>query len=210
MNRIQCPFLAPILMVACVILLPSCQHAPGVPCTMPAPPNRAEWLDAEGHPRHPFDTRAHPATVFFFIGAECPISNGYAPEIGRIAETYGARGVAFYAVHPDPGLSTKDAEGHARAFGYRFPVLLDPTQSLTRRIGTTMTPEAAVLDREGNVTYLGRIDDVYYGFGKRRQAVTTHELRDAVDATLAGRAATPSGVPPIGCEIAPPPRQSGP
>jgi hypothetical protein len=139
-----------------------------------------------------------------FIAPDCPISNAYAPEIGRLVEAYGPRGVSFLAVHADPRVSEETARRHANEFELPCGVLLDPRQELARSVGATVTPEAAVLDRDGNRVYLGRIDDLFYGFGKRRAAPTTRELRDALDAVLAGRPVAEAHVPSLGCEIPPP------
>jgi hypothetical protein len=139
-----------------------------------------------------------------FIAPDCPISNGYAPEILRIAAAYEARGVAFFAVHADPRVSRETAQRHAQEYGYTFPVLLDPGQTLARRVGATVTPEGAVLDANGKVVYLGRLDDLYYSFGRRREAATSHELRDALDAVLADRPVERPRAPALGCEIPPP------
>ena len=68
----------------------------------------------------------------------------------------------------------------------------------------TATPEAAVLDRDGKVVYLGRIDDAYYGFGKRRSSATSQDLRDALDAVLDGKPVPHPRTTVLGCEIPPP------
>jgi hypothetical protein len=158
--------------------------------------------------RDPFDTSDRPATVLLFIAPECPISNGYAPEVKRISAAYEPKGVAFYAVHADPRVSTDTARRHASQYGYEFPVLLDPDQRLAHRVGARVTPEAAVLDRAGNVVYLGRIDDTYYSFGRRRETPTATELRDALDDVLSNRPVAKSKSTPIGCEIPPPLRSA--
>jgi hypothetical protein len=149
-------------------------------------------------------TRDHAATVLLFISPDCPISNGYAREITRIAVAYEPKGVAVYGVHADPRVSADAARKHASEYGYDFPVLLDPEQTLARHVGATATPQAAVLDRAGNVVYLGRIDDRFVGFGRSREQPTSHELRDALDAVTEGRAVPKSTAPTIGCEIPPP------
>ena len=189
-------------------------------CCAKAPPAKAEptgesvgaqaespaWLDVDGQPHHPLATGNRPATVLLFIATDCPISNAYAPEVGRIVEAYKSDGVGFFAVHADPSVDSERARTHAREFGYPCPVLLDPDQALARHVEATLTPEAAVLDREGRVAYLGRIDNLFAGYGKRRHAPTTRELRDALDAVLAGRAVERPRVAGIGCEI-PTPRR---
>jgi hypothetical protein len=186
---------AAVLIAACGSSLVSCSQAP------PRPPAAAAWLDVEGLSHNALATAERPATVLLFVAVDCPISNAYTPEVNRIVDAYAPRGVAFFAVHADPCVSPDSARTHARDFGYRCPVLLDPGQRLARRAGATVTPEAAVLDPAGGVAYLGRIDDLFAGYGKRRQAPTTRELRDALDALLAGRPLARAAAPAVGCYI---------
>jgi hypothetical protein len=44
-------------------------------------------------------------------------------------------------------------------------------------------------------------DNSYAALGKQRSVVTEHDLRDALDAVLAGRAVAKPEVAPIGCYI---------
>jgi thiol-disulfide isomerase/thioredoxin len=177
----------------------SCATAPKF-----AAPQGPTWTDVSGVSRDPLKTSDHVATVLLFIAPDCPISNSFAREITRIAAAYEPKGVAIYAIHSDPRITADVARKHASDYGYDFPVLLDPAQRLAKRVRATVTPEAAVLDRAGNVVYLGRIDDTFYSFGHRRETPTTHELRDALDAVMEGRPVSLAAAPPIGCEIPPP------
>jgi hypothetical protein len=52
--------------------------------------------------------------------------------------------------------------------------------------------------------YLGRIDDAYYGYGKRRASATSHDLRGALDAVLTGKPVPRARTTVLGCEIPPP------
>jgi hypothetical protein len=64
-----------------------------------------------------------------------------------------------------------------------------------------MAPEVAVLGPDGKVLYRGRIDDLYVTYGKRRPAPTQHDLRDALDALLAGKAIAAPTAKVIGCYL---------
>jgi hypothetical protein len=161
------------------------------------------WTDITGRNHRVLEVAGRPATVLLFVATDCPIANAYAHEFSRIVDVYKDRGVAFYAVHADADVSLDVAARHAKDYGYRCPVLLDPKQELARTVGATVTPEAAVLDARGRVVYLGRIDDLFYGFGRRREVATKHELRDAIDAVLARRPVVAASEPPFGCEIPP-------
>ena len=110
-------------------------------------------------------------------------------------------GVLFYAVQGDTTIPDEEVRRHAREFAYRFPTLLDPRQILARHTGAMVTPEAVVLSEEGAVLYLGRIDNRVEDFGKTRIAATEFDLRDALDAILAGRPVPHPRTRALGCAI---------
>ncbi len=58
---------------------------------------------------------------------------------------------------------------------------------LARKVGATVKPEAAVLSPTGELLYRGRINDIYADFGKRRAQRTHCELKDILEAILAGK-----------------------
>jgi hypothetical protein len=149
-----------------------------------------------------------PPQLFFFVTTECPISNGYAPEMIRIARDYESKGVHTTFVYSDPDVTEPMARRHAADYGLAEvgAVVTDPTHELfTVRFGATLTPEAAVVVADDfpelHVVYLGRIDDLYLGFGKRRNEPTVRDLRKALDAVLAGKPTPPPGGKAIGCSI---------
>jgi peroxiredoxin len=142
------------------------------------------------------------ASLLLFLLPDCPVCNAYAPEIKRIYTDYEPRGVSIFAVYADPDLTTEEASKHAKDYQLPCPVLLDPTHELVKRTGADMTPEAAVVGPDGKVLYIGRIDDLYVDYGRKRaQGATQHDLRNALDAVLAGKQASPPGAKPIGCHI---------
>jgi AhpC/TSA family len=166
-----------------------------------APPKARspEVRDLDGRAHTPLSQPRQKATVLFFLLPDCPISNAYAPEIGRICADYEPKQVSAFVVHADPAVKAEDARKHAREYDLRCPVLLDPTHVLVRHAGATMAPEAAVVGPDGKVLYRGRIDDWYADYGKRRDRPTQRDLRDALDAVLRGdKVATPT-TQAIGC-----------
>ena len=157
--------------------------------------------DTEGVTHTPTEWSQSHAVVLFFVTTDCPLANGYAPEMNRIEQAYNPRGVLFYAVQGDTTIPDAEVRQHARDYGYRFPALLDPQQLLARHTGATVTPEAVVLSPEGAVLYLGRIDNRVEDFGKVRIQATEFDLRDALDAVLAGRPVPHPRTHALGCAI---------
>jgi thiol-disulfide isomerase/thioredoxin len=163
-------------------------------------------LDAAGRKHTPSDWTSARAVVLFVLNTECPVSNGYAPEMARLAREYETQGVLFFGVHPDPDVNAEAAATHARKYGLRFPTLLDPNQKLVRAVGVRVTPEAVVLSPRGEVLYRGRIDDKYTLNGKRRNEASIHDLDLALRAVLAGKPVAKADIPAYGCPL---PRPSG-
>ena len=82
-----------------------------------------------------------------------------------------------------------------------MPVALDPRHEWVKRVRPTIAPEAAVFSPTGDLLYRGRIDDQYAGLGKRRTNVTSHDLRDALEAILAGEPVPVARTDAVGCPI---------
>src|SRR5258708_10153361 len=80
---------------------------------------------------------------------------------------------------------------------FNFPYLYDgDTEEVSRAYGPVTTPHAFVFDAERKLRYVGRIDD-----SEREEYVQTHDLRDALDALLAGREIPVKQTKSFGCSI---------
>jgi thiol-disulfide isomerase/thioredoxin len=141
------------------------------------------------------------AIVFLFTSTDCPISNRYAPEVRRLAETYGAKGVVFRLIYPNPAETPAAIREHMAAFQYvGAEALRDPALALVKLAGATVTPEAAVY-ANGRLAYRGRIDNRYVELGLERPAATQRDLADAITAVLAGRPVAAATTQAVGCFI---------
>ncbi len=157
--------------------------------------------DTTGIVHHQDEWAKSRAVVIFFMTTDCPLSNSYVPEMNRIRAEYVNHGVAFYAVQTDTKIPDAEVRKHAADFGFTFSVLLDPTQTLVRRVGATVTPQVAVLSSDGALQYLGRIDNRIADFDKRRPTATQSDLREALDAVLAGKPVPHPRTDAVGCWI---------
>jgi len=166
-------------------------------------PEKIVLEDFFGAPVEPLEGIEAEARVFLFVGAECPISNRYAPELGRIKEAFGPRGIEFWLVYTDDHLDADELARHATEFNLEAPLVRDPMRSLVERAGVGVTPEAAVFSRSGELLYRGRIDDRVLELGLVRPEPERRDLRDALDAILAGRKPSVSSTPARGCTIPP-------
>jgi hypothetical protein len=142
------------------------------------------------------------ANVLVFVASDCPISNGYAPEIQRICAEGRTKGVQCTLVYEDVSIDAASVRAHRGRYQYRdMPAAIDADGAIARRVRATITPQAVVLDRAGVVKYRGRIDNQYAALGKPRQVVTVHDLRDAIAAVVAGRPIAQPETEAFGCFI---------
>ncbi len=157
--------------------------------------------DTQGAAHAPAEWAGHKAVVLFFVTTDCPIANSYVPEMNRIRDAYAPQGVLFYAVQAEPRTPDAEVAHYASEFRYSFPLLLDPHQVLVKLTGATITPQAAIVSPEGKLLYLGRIDNRAVDFGVQRPRPTQQDLREALDAVVAGKPAPHAFTKSIGCAI---------
>ncbi|MCC2670975.1 MAG: resA 3, partial [Armatimonadetes bacterium] len=200
----------PLLVVAGALLAapPLVLHALAAPTSAPARKLASLRLrDDRGGMRSLGEFKERKALAIVFLGTDCPIANSYAPELAALAREYGARGVQVVGVNANPDEPAAAVAQHARAYSLGFPVLKDDKQALADLLGARVTPEAFVLDEAREVRYRGRIDDRYKSRTKSGSA-GVHDLREALDAVLAGKPVKVAEVPAFGCAIARPEKKA--
>jgi len=165
-------------------------------------PPRVLLLDLNGET---FDFRQREqghCAVVVFTRVDCPISNRMAPEISRVFERFHPRDVDFYLIYVDPRESAGSIRQHLQEYHYSLPALRDPRHELVAYCNATVTPEAAVFGKDGAITYCGRITDQYAELGNPQPEPRTHDLADAIAATLAGQPVATPRSKAVGCSIA--------
>lgn len=132
----------------------------------------------------------------------CPYVIAYEPRVVALANEYAAKGASFVAVnandatrYPDDGMQPMKARAAERAFP--FPYVRDDSQGFVRALGARFTPEVFVFDRARKLRYHGRIDDNH----RDLQKVTSHDLRRALDALLAGSEPPVTETVAFGCSV---------
>lgn len=163
-----------------------------------APPAELPATDGRSYP--PLDASGKKAVVLIFVSPFCSTTRPFMKEINAISTDYAAK-AAISLVHSDSEITLEVAFQHADMEEVQTRVLIDKTQQLAKHVGATTTPEAVIVSPAGEVMYRGRINDLYLGPTKRQRAATTKDLRDALDAVLAGKAAPAPQQPAQGCKI---------
>jgi hypothetical protein len=142
------------------------------------------------------------ANVLVFVASDCPISNGYAPEIQRICRAHEQDGVNCTLIYEDPQISRDAVTAHMRDFRYSgMRGAIDTGSELARQLHIDVTPSVAIVNHAGDVVYRGRIDNKYETIGRQRRVVSEHDLLLALDAITAGRPVGRATTNAVGCTI---------
>ena len=140
--------------------------------------------------------------VVVFSCNHCPYVVGTEDRIIRFAKDYAARGVKLVAINSNetvehPTDSFEHMVTRAKEKKFPFPYLRDESQEVALAYGALRTPHFYVFDAQRNLRYTGRMDDN----PKMEALAKTHELRDAVDALLAGKKPPVDQSNPLGCNV---------
>ena len=131
----------------------------------------------------------------------CPYVLAWEGRIDALQRDYADRGVRIVAISSNdatayPADSFENMVEHAHEAGYSFDYLYDESQEIARALGSERTPEAFVFDADRRLVYHGAVDD-----NREEATVTTHYLRDAIEAALAGETPPVADTPPVGCTV---------
>jgi thiol-disulfide isomerase/thioredoxin len=174
-----------------------------------APNFRLEGVDGRWYSLSDFASAR--ALVVVFTCNHCPTAQYYEERLKRLVDDYRGRGVALVAISPNDEASVRlDELGYtdlndsfeemkirARHRGFNFPYLYEGDRTgVSRAYGPTATPHAFVFDAGRRLRYVGRIDD-----SEREQFVKTTDLRNALDALLAGAPVPVEKTRAFGCSV---------
>lgn len=149
------------------------------------------------------DVASDVATVIMFICNHCPYVKHVNEEMVRLAKDYQPKKVRFVAISSNdvenyPADSPEKMKEVAAQEGYPFPYLYDETQEVAKAYAAACTPDFYIFDGNRELYYRGRLDDSRPGNDK---PVTGKDLREALDAAIAGRPAPQPQYPSGGCNI---------
>ena len=192
-------FLAAIFVVAGAILV---SNARTVDTDVPAPPAIGATIDdftlpdADGKSHSLASLKGKNGSVMIFMATQCPVSNAYNERMEKLAQDYQARGITVIGINSNVSEGAADVKAHAAAHKLTFTILKDEGNKIADRLGASRTPEAYFLDANNKLVYHGRIDNA-----KEMSQVSSSELREALDATLAGKPVAKTTANAFGCSI---------
>jgi peroxiredoxin len=147
--------------------------------------------------------------VLVSLAYHCPWVQGMDPDLVKLANSFKGQdvrfvGLSFNRMEADKLPAMKE---HAKKHGYEFSYLYDESQDLGRKLGATRTPEYFVFDKDRKLVYMGLL---YNSPAKKDSDGTiTHingepdefYVRDAVNATLAGKPVQVAETRAHGCTV---------
>lgn len=136
------------------------------------------------------------AMVLIFISTECPYSNAYNERMAAIDRDYKSKGIVVLGINSNKQESVDDMKSHAKEHKHDFTILKDWNNVVADQFDAQHTPEVFVLGKNLEVQYHGRIDD-----NRTESKVDTHDLRNALDEILSGKAVSVRTTKAFGCTI---------
>jgi peroxiredoxin len=191
-------FLAALLIVAFAAVAGSGRNV----MDLPMPPAIGTVIedfklsDADGKEHSLKSLMGAKGTVILFVATKCPVSNAYNERMQKLAQDYKAKGVNVIGINANNTEPSSEVKSHASEKGLTFPILKDEGNKIADRLGATRTPEAYVLDAGGKLVYHGRIDN-----SQKSEAITSSDVREALDEMLAGKQVSKTGGAAFGCTI---------
>lgn len=169
---------------------------PSVPSAL-----QCQLVDVTGRTTTLDDLQGQQGTALVFLSTECPISNGYVPELNRLHQRFESKGIALIGINSNEGQTARDVAAHARRFDLRFPVLKDERAAVADALGVDTCPTALLIDDRQQVVYHGRIDDRYTRRGGGARDARRADLEIALTELSAGKAISVPITEPIGCPL---------
>ncbi len=143
-----------------------------------------------------------PVLVVIFTCNHCPYAQAYEDRLIKLAEHFDEEGVQFVLINSNDAEKYPDDSFEAMTVRYRekgfpFPYCFDESQEVAKAYGALCTPHCFVFDQTRRLQYKGRVDDNW----KNPEAVTEHNLRDAIAAVVKGEIPSVQEANAIGCSI---------
>lgn len=162
--------------------------------------------DIDGVEHKASDYRGKIVVVNFF-STECPVQNGWDPQLAAIEREFAKKGVVFLNIDSnrseigdEPQKPAGDAKPYADIRQHLaekklpYTMLVDHGNVVADLFGARTTPDIFVFSAEGKLTYRGLIAETAKGEPKQH-------LRDTLGKLLAGEKVEPFQTTPQGCGI---------
>ena len=178
---------------------PTTLDSVGLPLGASAVDFQLKGVDGKTHSLNSFSDKK--AVVVVFSCNHCPYVQAYEDRMVQIQKEYSPNGVTLVAINSNddtgyPEDSYPNMIKRAKERGFNFPYLRDDTQEIAKKYGAICTPHVFAFNQQRQLQYKGRIDD-----NRNPESVKTKDLRNALDAILAGHKPSVQETRPFGCSV---------
>ncbi len=135
------------------------------------------------------------ATVYVFLSARCPCSNGHEGALKALYREFHEKGFQFVGIHSNQNETEDEARAHFSASKLPFPVIRDVDARLADEFRALKTPHVFV-KKDGESLFEGGVDDTASGVDSKK-----HYLRNALLEIDSGKSVTQTRVRVLGCAI---------
>lgn len=141
--------------------------------------------------------------LVMFICKHCPFVKHLEAQLAQIGKDYEDKNLGIVAISANDASNYPDdapdqLQAMAKELGFTFPLCYDETQETAKAYTAACTPDFFLFDGNRSLVYRGQLDDSRPGNDK---PVTGQDLRNAIDAVLAGQPISDIQKPSIGCNI---------
>ncbi|HEV2317484.1 MAG TPA: thioredoxin family protein [Thermoplasmata archaeon] len=148
------------------------------------------------------DFAGTPWLAVVFTCNHCPYAQAWEGRLIELQRRYADRGLRIVLINPNETVHHPEDRfeimvERAKSKGYPFPYLRDDSQEVARAYGALVTPHPMLFNRERRLVFQGRIDDNH----ERPERVQHTYLKDALEASLAGRPVARPELPVLGCSV---------
>ncbi len=140
--------------------------------------------------------------VIIFMCNHCPYVKAVLRRLINLQNEYAERSVQLVGINVNdvkkqPDDSPENMKALAEKKQLPFPYLFDASQESAKAYDAACTPDIYVYGEERELLYRGRVDDNW----QHPDEITRHDLKDAIEAILAGQPVNDDQVSSIGCSI---------
>ncbi len=165
------------------------------------PPFRLRDLDGKAVTSKDFT--AARGVLVAFICPHCPFVRHIRTVFTQVAAAAQQRGIVVLAINSNdvtafPDDSPDGMREEVREGGYTFQYCFDESQDVAKAFHAACTPDFFLFDAAQRLVYRGQFDD---SRPKSDVPVTGKDLKEAIDALLAGTPIAQDQRPSLGCNI---------
>ena len=152
-------------------------------------------MDVVSGARHTLDPSSSKATVYVFLSARCPCSNGHEGALKALHQEFAKKGFQFVGIHSNQNENPEETRAHFVEAKLPFPVVEDEGAKLADEFRALKTPHVFVKKGEDSL-FEGGVDDTASGMDSKKQF-----LRNALLEIESGKSVSQSRVRVLGCAI---------